>query len=336
MTILLIATGGTIASTVTDDGSVAVTRSGTDLLEDAARSVGDAVAANVEALEAAGTPSWDLGPEQVAGVVIAAREALDGGRAAGVVVTHGTDTLEETAFLADLVAGAATLRGPVVVTGSMRNGSEVDYDGYRNLADALAVARSAAAAGRGALVCLHGEVHAARYVTKTDTSAMATFRSPALGPIGRVEGGVPRFLVDGPAPVTLPVGPNPGVEAAVAVVLAHGGVDDGLIPFHLDRGARGLVVVGTGAGNVNSRLVPGIERAVAEGVPVVVVSRCATGRVAPVYGGPGGGFTLRHSGLIGGGDLGWARARLALMVALAADPDPLAVSAWFAQLLAPR
>ncbi|MGQ0617116.1 MAG: asparaginase [Acidimicrobiia bacterium] len=336
MSILLIATGGTIASTVTDDGSVAVTRGGADLLAGTARSMGGAVAADVEVIEAAGVPSWDLRPERVAGVVIAARDALDGGRATGVVVTHGTDTLEETAFLADLVAGAATMRGPVVVTGSMRNGSEVDYDGYRNLADALAVARSAPAEGRGALVCLHGEVHAARYVTKTDTSSLATFRSPALGPVGRVEGGVPRFLVDGPAPITLPVGPDPAVDAAVEVVLGHGGVDDGIIPYYLDRGARGLVVVGTGAGNVNSRLVPGIERAVGAGVPVVVVSRCATGRVAPVYGGPGGGFNLRRSGVIGGGGLGWARARLALMVALAADSDPLAVSAWFAQLLERR
>jgi L-asparaginase len=175
----------------------------------------------------------------------------------------------------------------------------------------------------------NGEVHAARWVTKTDTTAVATFQSPGAGLVGRVVGadvrlrgawrpGVPRAM---------------GVDPAVALVRSYGGVDGAVVDWHLERGAHGLVVDATGAGNVNAGLVPGIERAVAANVPVVVASRCLSGPVAPIYGGPGGGATVTQLGAVGAGDLSPGKARLALMVALAADPRPDAVRDWFARLL---
>jgi L-asparaginase len=324
--ILLLATGGTIASTPNADGAVTSALKGRELLAPLPDEGGD-----VDVVDLAHGASWNFEPEFMAEVALQARAALVDGRASGVVVTHGTDTIEETLFLTDLLAGDATGHGPIVFTGAMRNAAERSADGPRNLEQALAVARSDAARGRGALLCVNDELHAARWVTKTDTSSVSTFRSPAAGPVGGVSGdGRARFWLDSPGRPS----PAPsGIDAAVALVTAHGGMDGDIVGWHLERGAHGIVIEATGAGNVNQALLPGIERAVAAGVPVVVASRCLTGSVAPVYGGPGGGATLGALGVIAGGDLGAVRSRLALMVALAVDPAPARVAAWFGALL---
>ena len=326
--LLLIATGGTIASRPTPDG-VTVVLSGAEVLRTVPRASLDAIGVDVDVVDMAQGASWNLPPVAMLRVVAAAREALDSRGYDGVVITHGTDVLEETAFLAYLLGAG------VVVTGAMRNDGETGADGPRNLADAFAVAAAGEAVSRGALVVMNGEVHSARWVTKTDTSSPATFRSPAAMPLGRVDAGggvtftVPRAVPPRPPVVEL------SIEPAVAVVPAHGGVDGGIIAWHLDRGVRGLVVVGTGAGNVNEALVPGVEAAIASGIPVVVASRAPTGAVAPVYGGPGGHASLARAGVIGSGDLGWVKSRIALMVALADNPDPSAVASYFTALTTP-
>src|SRR5262249_34922263 len=145
----------------------------------------------VEVLDLFQGPSWNLGLEAMSTVALAARAAASAG--SGVVITHGTDTLEETAYLTHLLAGESTDRAPIVVTGSMRNAGQPDGDGPQNLRDAFAVARSSDARGRGALVVAAGDVHAARWVTKTDSQAVDTFRSPGHGPVGRVDAGVVQF-----------------------------------------------------------------------------------------------------------------------------------------------
>lgn len=323
--ILLLATGGTIASRPDAEGVVTSVLTGRDLLAQ----LPDA-GADVEVVDLAHGASWNFEPEFMAEVALQARRALVDGRACGVVVTHGTDTIEETLFLTDLLAGDATAQGPIVFTGAMRNAGERSADGPRNLQQALAVARSDAARGRGALLCVNDELHAARWVTKTDTSSVSTFRSPAAGPVGVVSGdGRAHFRLDSPGR------PSPAPDAidpAVALVTTHGGMDGDIVGWHLDRGAHGIVIEATGAGNVNQALLPGIEQGAAAGVPVVVASRCLTGSVAPVYGGPGGGATLGALSVIPGGDLGAVRSRLALMVALAIDPAPAQVAAWFRML----
>ena len=325
MSVTLIATGGTIASTLGPDGMVTTTLSGADLLAGAGVSPSD-----VDVVDLSVPGSWNLTVELAASVAGAARAALLGG-AQGVVITHGTDVLEETAWLCELLVRDLTDRGPVVLTAAMRHASEFAPDGPRNLADAVAVASTPDSAGRGALVCVNGELHHARWVTKTHATGLATFESPGRGPVGEVSELGVRFTAPSPPPPP----PPPADGAAVGeipIVVSHWDVDPGIIDWHLDRGARGLVVQGGGAGNVNGRLVPGIERALAAGVPVVGTTRCLLGEVTPIYGGAGGFAALARAGVLASHGLSAGKARLALGVALAADPDPEAVRRYLAGL----
>ena len=203
----------------------------------------------------------------------------------------------------------------------MRNAGEVDGDGPPNLRDALTVARSADAAGRGVLVVAAGGVHAARWVTKTDAQAVDTFQSPDHGPIGRVDGDAVHFDHRPVRGAAAPIDRAHVVVGPIAIVPSYGGADSELIDWHLDRGVRGIVIEGSGAGNVNGALVPGIEHALDRQVPVVITSRCLTGSVAPIYGGPGGGHSIAALDVIRGGDLSARKARLALAVGLALAPD---------------
>ena len=239
-----------------------------------------------------------------------------------VVVTHGTDTLEETAFLLDL-----TLDGPkpVVFCGAMRTVSEPGWDGPANLMTAVRTAVNPDAHGRGVLVAVGEEIHAAAEVRKWHTQSLLAFRS-SLGPIGIVDRGHVRFH--------RPPHRAPGLKprrlvAEVDLHVMATGVDDALIRASLARGARGLVLEATGCGNVPPSVLPGIRAALAEPVPVVVVSRCGEGRVGPAYGYEGGGRMLQQMGLILGGDLPGPKARIKLMVALGVTSEREALRRMF-------
>lgn len=309
MSILLLATGGTIASKPQPDGGVAVTLTGAELLATAP----DVDPSTVEVIDIGHGPSWNFDLDAMHRVAMHAHHALVAGSIDGVVVTHGTDTVEETLWLTDLLAGPLTVRGAIVFTAAMRNAGQPHADGPANLHDACALAASADGRGRGALLCVNGEVHEARWVTKTDSQSLDTFKSY------------------GSRPWTRPPAES-GVESRIAIIRSYGGIDGDIVDWHVSHGARGLVVEGGGAGNVAGVLVPGLERAVAGGVPVVVVTRCLTGAVAPTYGGPGGGHTLESIGVIGGSDLNSSKARVALAVAMGVDPSVDAVRAWFKEL----
>jgi L-asparaginase len=309
VTLLLVATGGTIASRRQADGGVAVALSGSELLD----TVADLDTHDIEVIDAVHGASWNFDLATMAAVATEVRDALTSGGAGAVVVTHGTDTVEETLWLTDLLAGHATELGPIVFTASMRNAGEADGDGPRNLRAAIDAARASTNRGRGALLCVDGEVHEARWVTKTDTQSVHTFKSFGARPWTRPD-------VSG------------NIETEVVAIRSYGGIDGGIIAWHLAHGARGLVIEGTGAGNVAGSLVPGIEAAIAAGVPVVVASRCLTGSVAPVYGGPGGGHSLAAMGVIGAAELNAAKARVALAVAMGSDPTIDAVRSWFEAL----
>jgi L-asparaginase len=331
--IVLVATGGTIASRPAADGAVTTALSGSELLA----SVTGVETEDVDVVDLACAHSWNHEPAFMAEVAATCHRLLTGGEASGVVVTHGTDTLEETAWLTEVLAGSATRHGPIVFTAAMRNAADLSADGPANLRDALTVARDPDAAGRGVLLCVNGDLHHARWLLKTDAHALDTFRSPAAGPVGRIEVGRVTFTVaPPPAPPPAPAGPGPEdrlIEPEVALVKAYGGIAPDVVDFFVDRGTRGLVVEGTGAGNVYGSLVDGITRSIAAGLPVVVTSRCLTGAVLPIYGGDGGGARLAEIGVIPGGDLGSVKARLALMVALARRPDVDAVRVWFDTLV---
>lgn len=326
MRLTLIATGGTIASTPTADGSVTTTLSGADLLERL-----PALPIEVDVVEMAVAGSWNLTTDHVVAVAEAVRAAIGAG-AAGVVVTHGTDVIEETAWLLELLVRPHCPGAAVVCTASMRHAGEFGSDGARNLADALAVAADPAAAGAGVLVCANGELHHARHVTKTHATALCTFASPGHGPAGEV----------GPAGVRIRDGlPGPPPASgrptgAVPVLSSHWDVDDELVHWHLDRGAAGLVVEGGGAGNINRGLVPGVRRALDSGLPVVVATRCRAGEATPVYGGDGGFAALHALGARSSRGLGAGKARLAVQAALGSVEDPSLAADHFDRLAAPR
>lgn len=332
MTLRLITTGGTIASRLDPDTGAAVAVDGPEELVAAVPGLDDF--GPIEVDEVARVNSWNLTPDHMAQVARRARTALLEDGVDGVVVTHGTDTVEETAYLTDLLAGAATERGGIVFTCAMRHAAELGADGPRNLLDAARTATHPDARGRGALLVVNGEVHAARWVTKTATTYLSTFASPDRGPVGRLMGDAPRF--DLPTPPRPPVGAlaaGAGIDPHVAVVTTATGQDDAVLRWWVDeQHVHGLVVEGTGAGNVPGTMAPGVAYALEQGVPVVLTSRVPRGATLGTYGGPGGGATLTELGVIHANGLPTAKARLALMVALGIDRDVETVRRWFAEV----
>jgi L-asparaginase len=231
-----------------------------------------------------------------------------------VVLTHGTDTLEETAYLLDLTLDSPK---PVVFCGAMRTVSERGWDGPANLMAAVRTAVHPGSSGRGVLVAIGGEVHAASAATKRHAQKLKAFHSPG-GPLGVVTRG--RVLYRRPA-VRAPRIPASRLVTEVDLHTMAAGVDDALLRASLARGVRGIVLEATGCGNVPPAAMPGVRAALAGGVPLVLVSRCAEGRVLPAYGYEGGGRVLRELGVIFGTELPGPKARIKLMVALGATSE---------------
>jgi L-asparaginase len=247
---------------------------------------------------------------------------LDDGGVDGVVVTHGTDTLEETAFLLDL-----TLPGPkpVVFCGAMRTVSEPGWDGPANLLSAVRVAAHPGSPGRGVLIALGEEVHAAAEATKWHTQSLAAFRSPH-GALGAMERDSIAYYRP---PFRGPVLPAAAIVPQVDLHTMAAGADGAPLFASVQRGARGIVIEATGSGNVPPTVMPAVDAALQAGTAVVVVSRCPEGRVFPAYGYEGGGRRLRELGVILGGDLPGPKARIKLMVALGVSADREALRRMF-------
>jgi L-asparaginase len=301
MTVRVIATGGTIASLADPEtGAVRPAVSAEDLVA-SVPGLGD-----VEVEEVAHVNGWNVTPATMLEV---ARRASSG----GAVVTHGTDTVEETAFFCDV-----TVEADVTFAAAMRSGGEVAADGPRNLLCAVEVA--SAAPGLGAMLVLNDEIHAARWARKQDSSRVSAFTSPGHGPVGTVVPGSIRLSMRPPRRFLVPL-PD-ALDHPVPVVQTYTGIEEGLIETVLDAtGAAGLVLEGTGLGNVPGAAERGITAALERGLPVVVATRVPTGGTGAVYGGPGGGVTLRDLGVIAAGGLSAAKARLLLMLLLATGDD---------------
>jgi len=230
----------------------------------------------------------------------------------GIVVTHGTDTVEETAFLCDV-----TVASDVVFAAAMRSGGEIAADGPRNLLCATQVAE--AAPGLGTVLVLNDEIHAARWARKQDSSRVSAIVSPGHGPLGIVVPGSVRVTMRPPGRFLVRL---PDALPPVPVLQTYTGIEEGLIETVLDAtGAAGLVLEGTGLGNVPGSCERGVAAAVDRGLPVVVATRVPTGGTGAVYGGPGGGVTLRDLGALPAGSLSAAKARLLLMLLLAEGGD---------------
>lgn len=254
-------------------------------------------------------PSFDMHHELARS--LARRVGEHARRGKGVVVTHGTDTMEETVYLTDRLLPDGV--PPVVFTGAQRGAAERDTDGPRNLRNAVRVALSGAS-GLGAVVCFDGAIHAAREVRKVHTSRLDAFDSPGYGPIGHVDGervSLRRLPVRRP-PLRDGEGPLPRVD----LIGLFAGSDATFLRAGLAAGTRAIVLEGTGRGNANAVVVEGVREVIAAGVPVVVASRCLAGRVEPVYG-RGGGKDLADAGAIFAGDLAGPKARVLVQLALA-------------------
>jgi L-asparaginase len=229
------------------------------------------------------------------------------------VVTHGTDVLEETAYLL-----ARTLPGtvPVAITGAMRTSSDEGWDGPGNLLDAARVAASPASTGRGAMVVFHGDILAGDTAVKTHATGLAAFSAPHSAPLGRVVDGRVTFDVP-PTPRPAPLRPREGLTARVALVPVVVG-DDGTMLDLARPEHDGVVVEAFGSGNMPPGAVPAVRRWLDDGKPVVLASRCLYGEVTPLYAFEGGGARTVALGAIPAGPRTPSQARLELMLALSA------------------
>lgn len=255
-------------------------------------------------------PHWT--PQRMMELARAVRAKLSNPAICGAVVTHGTDTLEETAYFLDLMLDTDK---PVVVLGAMRNSSELSWDGPENLCAAARVAVDRQARGLGVVVAMNSQIIAATEATKTHTESTDTFQSRDFGPLGFVD--KDRVIVMR-WPFERECIETDAMETRVDVIKMYVGADDRFIKFALDDGARGLVIEGLGRGNVTVAALPGIERAIDAGLPVVITSRCPRGRVLDTYAYEGAGKQLRRMGAILGGMLPSHKARIKLMLALGA------------------
>lgn len=307
--VVLLATGGTIASrTQAADGSTVAADAGGAVLAAAGTS-----AVAVEVVDLMQKGSYLLTFDDMLAVCGAIHTALESPETLGIVVTHGTDTMEETAYLADLLHDDPR---PVVFTGAQRAADSSEPDGPENLRAAITLAASPEARGRGALIVFDGEVLPLPGTRKTETTELRAFGNPDLGPMGSVSssGGIALGPApERPAPLAVP---RTGAGARVDVVACYPGADAALFSAALAAGARGIVLEATGLGNANAELSGAVRAAVQDGVVVVTSTRVHAGPVRGVYG-AGGGRTLADAGAVPSGLLRPSQARTLLHALLA-------------------
>ena len=320
----VVTTGGTIAmkfDPVTKGFVPAV--SGEDLMAMAPK-IRDL--ARIELVDLARIPSSYMDPPMWVKVSRTVNKLLGDPEVAGVVITHGTDTLEETAWFLDLTVASPK---PVICIGAMRGASEPDFDGSRNLENAVRIALSKEAAGKGTMLVLNNQINAARDVTKTHTAQVETFKSGEFGLLGYInaDGRIifnrqPTRRLHFEVPEKLP---------RVDIISFFTGADSGYIKHALNSGVEGLVIIGTGLGHANPAVHDAIEGAVKAGVPVVMSTRVHQGRVQAVYSFKGGGVPLKEMGVILADDLNPQKAKILLMLALSATKDPKGIQKYFDQ-----
>jgi len=308
--VVLIFTGGTIASKLdTDFGGVVPSLSGGEILE---RIPGIRDKARLSVHEYGTFPGPHITPQRMLEISRLVQRYVDDPDVDGVVVTHGTDTLEETAYFLDCTV---TTDKPVVVIGAMRNSSEPDWDGPRNLRDAIGAASNPILRGYGVTVILGGTINAASEASKTDTEDLSTFASFDFGPLGRITNG---HVLVMRRPLHREVFATVSLPTFVPLLKSFAGMDGTLIRLCRAEGAQGLVVEAFGVGNVTPSVYYELADAVQHGIPVVLVSRCPVGRIEHTYAYEGAGRGLYEAGVIFADYLNGQKARIKLMCALGA------------------
>ncbi|HCG2387544.1 TPA: asparaginase [Staphylococcus aureus] len=241
----------------------------------------------------------------------------------GFVITHGTDTLEETAFLLDLILG---IEQPVVITGAMRSSNEIGSDGLYNYISAIRVASDEKARHKGVMVVFNDEIHTARNVTKTHTSNTNTFQSPNHGPLGVLTKDRVQFHH---MPYRQQALENVNEKLNVPLVKAYMGMPGDIFSFYSREGIDGMVIEALGQGNMPPSALEGIQQLISLNIPIVLVSRSFNGIVSPTYAYDGGGYQLAQQGFIFSNGLNGPKARLKLLVALSNNLDKAEIKSYF-------
>lgn len=312
--ILIVFTGGTFSMKVDREktGGAIPCYSGKELLKKIPEVKN---LANISCYDFGKYPGPHVTPEIMIELSKQLRKKLTGNNFDGVIITHGTDTLEETAYLIDLTIKTEI---PIVFTGSMKNSSEPDWDGPKNLTDSIQVCLNENSKNMGVLVCMHAEINAASEVTKIYSSEFETFQSLDFGSLGFVQNGrvvynrLPRYLE---TIKTERVNPN------VDLLTVYAGMDEKFFKHSADSGADGLVIEALGIGNVPPVAFKGVEYVIKKNIPVILVSRCPAGETDNIYSYPGAGKHLHALGVIFTDYLNGQKARIKLMLALTKSTD---------------
>lgn len=303
--VLVLHTGGTISMTQGDSGGVGLSDK---------HPLGDKflpLPKNIELVteEIFNLPSPHITPKEM--LILKERiEQAESQDFVGVVITHGTDTLEETAYFLEL-----TLKNhlAMVLTGAMRSSNEIGSDGLYNFRQAIITASHESARDKGVLVVMNDEIHEARFVTKTHTTSVDTFRAPTFGPIGILSKNKPIFLKDVIEEEAYSIST---VEGTIPIVKAYAGMDGTLFHLLSETEIDGVIIEALGAGNLPPEVLPSLEKLLEKGVPVALVSRCSNGIAEDIYSYVGGGVELKRMGVMFVRGITGPKARLRLLVGL--------------------
>ena len=301
--ILVLHTGGTISMQADATGAVVTSQ------ENPMNHVSNPLEGiEVHALAFFNLPSPHIKPKHMLALYHKIKEEAD--NYDGVVITHGTDTLEETAYFLDTMKIPPI---PIVLTGAMRSSNELGSDGVYNYLSALRVASDDKAADKGVLVVMNDEIHAAKYVTKTHTTNVSTFQTPTHGPLGLIMKQEILYFKTAEPRVRFDL---EHIQGLVPIISAYAGMTDELIDMLDLEQLDGLVIQAFGAGNIPKETAQKLENLLQKGIPVALVSRCFNGIAEPVYAYQGGGVQLQRAGVFFVKELNAQKARLKLLIAL--------------------
>lgn len=311
--ILVVFTGGTFSMKVDEKTKSAIPFfHGNELIE---MIPGAGMLANLSSYEFGNYPGPHITPELMLVLSKKINDLIVEKDIDGIIITHGTDTLEETAYFLDLTVKT---NKPIVIIGAMKTSSEPDWDGPRNLIDAIHICNNPNSTGLGVLVCLNGEVNAASEVTKIHTEDIETFRSLDFGSLGLVDRG---RVIYNRLPRKLETLETEKINSNIDLIKVYAGMDEKFFKFSADSGVEGMVVEAMGVGNVPPRVFEGIKYVVEKRIPVVLVSRCPAGETLDIYGYPGAGKWLKKEGVIFSDYLNGQKARIKMMICLGITKD---------------
>lgn len=301
--ILVLHTGGTISMQADDSGTVVTSQ------DNPMNHVSNPLeGVEVHALDFFNLPSPHIKPKHMLALYQKIKEEAD--HYDGFVITHGTDTLEETAYFLDTME---VPHKPIVLTGAMRSSNELGSDGVYNYLSALRVASDDKAADKGVLVVMNDEIHAAKYVTKTHTTNVSTFQTPTHGPLGLIMKHEILYFKTAEPRVRFDLDK---IQGLVPIIPVYAGMTEELLDLLPVDQLDGLIIQAFGAGNVPNETAQKLNNLIQEGLPIALVSRCFNGIAEPVYAYEGGGVCLQNAGVFFVKELNAQKARLKLLIAI--------------------